>query len=174
MARVHGGAVSVGILCAAVSFVLGTANAATLQRESQLRSGQPINVRERGNEKLVRSYFGAVDKRNFEAVSGLLTPDFEFSTPDGLHVRGPADYVAALERIAPILKNSDIKRIFSDGDEACVIYDFVSDTPVGRIPSVEWIKFKDGRIGSIRLIFHSQPWPKVLEELARRSPSSAK
>jgi len=50
-----------------------------------------------------------------------------------------------------------------------VIYDFVTDTAVGAVPSVEWLRVEDGRIRSIQLVFHSQPWPAVVEELTRRA-----
>lgn len=52
---------------------------------------------------------------------------------------------------------------------ACVIYDFVTDTPVGAVVSVEYVKFKDGRIASSLLVFERLHWPEVMAELQKRA-----
>ena len=61
------------------------------------------------------------------------------------------------------------QKISVDGDEVCVIYDFVTDTPVGPVPSVEWIGMRNGKIKSVRLTFHSLEWPAIREEALRRA-----
>jgi hypothetical protein len=63
---------------------------------------------------------------------------------------------------------SDIKRVFSDGDEVCVIYDFVTDT-AGPLPAIEWLHFENGKIRSIQLYYDQVPWTKLREEMTRRS-----
>jgi hypothetical protein len=59
--------------------------------------------------------------------------------------------------------------VFLDGDEACLIYDFVTDTAVGSLPSVEWLTIDGGRIRTIRPIFANQRSPEVMEEAAKRA-----
>jgi hypothetical protein len=120
------------------------------------------------NEALVRAYIEAVGQKQFEQVSNFLQPAVEFTLP-GRTIQGVQAYISSLRKLGPILLRNDVKKIFVDGNDACVIYDFVTDTSVGAVPSVEWLTIEDGRIRSIRLIFHSKPWPAVLEELARRS-----
>jgi SnoaL-like domain len=101
-------------------------------------------------------------------LHAIVDPDVEFSMP-GKTIHGAQDYITALRRLGPITLRNDVKKVFVDGNEVCVIYDFVTDTSVGAVPSVEWLTVESGRIRSIRLIFHSQPWPGVLEELSRRT-----
>jgi uncharacterized protein YciI len=123
---------------------------------------------------LTLAYLEAVGQKQFDRLSALLASNMEFTVPGGNTIHGAQDYIAALRRLGPILARNDVKRVFVDGNEVCVIYDFVTDTSVGAVPSVEWLKFEDGRIRSSRLVFHSLPWPKVLEELSRRtSPASS-
>jgi hypothetical protein len=50
-----------------------------------------------------------------------------------------------------------------------VIYDFVTDTPVGAVLSVEHLKVRDGRIASSLLVFERLHWPEVRAELAARA-----
>jgi len=118
---------------------------------------------------LAVAYIEAVGQKQFDRLPALLASNVEFTGPGGNSIHGAQDYIAALRKLGPILARNDIQRVFEDGNEVCVIYYFVTDTSVGAVPSVEWLKFEDGLIRSSRLIFHTQPWPKVLEELSRRA-----
>lgn len=124
---------------------------------------------ETGPGEVVRAYVDAVGRKDFDRVASLLDADVRFSTPGGNDIHGAQAYVAALRRLAPILQRNDIKRVFVDGDDVCIIYDFVTDASVGPIPSVEWVAVSHGKVHSVQLIFHSQPWPTVLQELKKRS-----
>ena len=117
---------------------------------------------------LTVAYLQAVEQQQFERVRVLLDPNVEFITP-GREIHGAADLIAALRKISPVLVRNDVKKVFADGDQVCVIYDFVTNTPVGALPSVEWITFREGKIASVRLIFHSEPWAAVLQELKKRT-----
>ena len=44
------------------------------------------------------------------------------------------EFLGALKRLAAIHLHNDVKRIFVDGDDVCVIYDFVTDTPASICP----------------------------------------
>ena len=114
------------------------------------------------------AYLEAVAQQQFDGVSNLLDPNVEFTT-SGRVIHGPHDLIVALKEIAPILVRNDIKKIFVDGNQVCVIYDFVTNTSVGVLPSVEWITFRDGKIASVQLIFHTAPWHGALEELKKRT-----
>lgn len=118
--------------------------------------------------RVAREYVEAVGEKRFDRVAALLHPDVDFTGPDGKTMHGAEPYVAVLERLAPILARNEVRKVFVDGDEACVLYDFVTDTPVGAVPSTEWLRVEGGRVRSIRLVFHTAAWPRVLEELKAR------
>ena len=63
-------------------------------------------------------------------------------------------------------KRPDFKR-----DDERLIYDFVTDTPAGPVVSVEYLKFREGRIASSLLVFERQHWPEVMAELQKRQPN---
>jgi SnoaL-like domain len=123
-------------------------------------------------ESLALAYLEAVGQKQFDRVSEFLHPDVEFTGP-ARTLNGADHYVSALRRLGPVLLRNDIRKAFVDGNEVCIIYDFVTDTQVGAVPSVEWLTFEDGKIRSIRLIFHSQPWPTVMEEATRRASQAS-
>jgi hypothetical protein len=64
---------------------------------------------------------------------------------------------------------SDVKKVFTDGPDICVIYDFVTDTPAGAVPIVEWLRVEGGRISSVTLVFDRIAFKPASDEIARRS-----
>jgi len=118
--------------------------------------------------ELVTSYIQAVGNHRLEDLPAMLEPDVEFIVGDTT-LRGPDAFVGAFERLDPIILRNDVRKVFVDGDEAIVIYDFVTDTPAGAVVSVEHIKFRNGRIASSLLVFERLHWPQVQEEMAARA-----
>jgi ketosteroid isomerase-like protein len=118
-------------------------------------------------EATALAYLDAVATKDLGRLETLVTPDVQFTGPAS-QLRGLRDVRAAFERITPIQVRSDIKRVFSDGNDVCVIYDFVTDT-AGALPTIEWLTLANGRIASIKLYYDQVPWLKIREELARRA-----
>jgi SnoaL-like protein len=117
---------------------------------------------------LALAYLDAVARQKFSTLEELLADD--------LHFRGPAsnrtsakDFISALKRLAAIHVRNDIKRVFVDGDEVCVIYDFVTDTAAGALSTVEWLRFQGTRIASIVLYYDQLPWQTVMAAMAERA-----
>lgn len=122
--------------------------------------------------ELVTSYIQAVGERRLEALPALLEPDAEFSLGDDT-IRGREAFVGAFRRLLPIIERNEIRHLFVDGDEACVVYDFVTNTPVGAVPSVEYIRLRNGKIASSTLLFERLHWPEVLSVLKERETAQA-
>jgi ketosteroid isomerase-like protein len=80
-----------------------------------------------------------------------------------------AQWISALARLLPVLVRNDIRKVFTDGDDACVVYDFVTDTAAGAVPCVEVVTVRDGRIVTIELIFEKANWPVVVAALQERA-----
>jgi len=117
---------------------------------------------------LTVEYLNAVSKQHYQKLEEMLAPD--------LTVRGPAatrtsaaDFLGALKRLGAIHVRSDVKRVFADGDEVCVIYDFVTDTPAGALTTIEWLRFDGDRIRSINLYYDQLPWQQVMAVIAERA-----
>ena len=80
-----------------------------------------------------------------------------------------SNYRAVLRRLDPIWVRSDVKKAFTDGAEVCVIYDFVTDTPAGAVPLVEWRGIEGGRIASVTLYCDRILFKPASGELVRRA-----
>ena len=120
---------------------------------------------------LSMQYIEAVGSGRLDRVAKLLHPDVAFVGPTKpLH--GARAYLDALRRLGPILLRNDVKKVVAEGNHVAVFYDFITDTEVGPVPSAEWLSFEDGSIREVHLVFHTQPWPKVIDELGKRSVQS--
>ena len=114
------------------------------------------------------AYIEACGRKDLEAVAPLLAPDLRFVGP-GNTVTGAAPYLAVLRRLGQVWVRSDVKKLFADGADVCVIYDFVTDTAAGAVPIVEWLRIEDGRILSVTLFFDRATFKPASDELARRA-----
>ena len=122
--------------------------------------------------ELVTSYIQAVGERRLEDLPPLLESAAEFTLGDNT-IRGRDGFVGAFRRLLPIIERNAIRHLFVDGDEACVVYDFVTNTPVGPVLSVEYIKLRNGLIASSTLVFERLHWPEVLTFLREREETQA-
>ena len=64
---------------------------------------------------------------------------------------------------------SDVKKVFVDGDEVCVIYDLITDTAADAVPIVEWLRIENSQIASVKLFFDRVTFKPATEELAHRA-----
>jgi hypothetical protein len=114
------------------------------------------------------AYIEACGRKDWGAVTAVLHEQVQFVGP-GNAVTGAAPYLAVLQRIAPVWVRSDVKSVLSDGSEVGVLYDFVTDTPAGAVPIVEWLSVEQGKIKSIKLLFDRLAFKPASDELARRA-----
>ncbi len=123
------------------------------------------------NESIALAYLDAVGKKDMKRVEELLSPDIQFTGPV-MKLSGVREVLASFQRIGAIHVRNDIVRVFSDKEEVCVIYDFVTDT-IGSVPTIEWLRFANGTIMGVNLFYDQVPWMALREELARRAKATA-
>ena len=96
------------------------------------------------NQKIVKSYYTAYEKKDWNMMNSLLADGFTFSSPNDDHI----DLKAYKERCWPNSKNIkrfDIDKLMVSGDEAFVTYN--GWTTDGRLfRNTEYFKFADGKI----------------------------
>lgn len=121
---------------------------------------------------LALEYLNAVGNQQYERIEALLAPDVKFRGPMMTRTSA-AELVGALKRLGAIHVRNEVRRIFADGDEVCVIYDFVTDTPAGALPTIEWLRFAGDRIAAIDLYYDRLPWQTVMAVIAERGARPA-
>jgi ketosteroid isomerase-like protein len=107
--------------------------------------------------EVVQSYQAALGAGDFAAARKLMRDDMTFRGPfDTFHT---ADgYLEAVKRLASIIQRIDLKKVFVDGDDVCVLYDMVTSTPAGTAFIAEWYQVADGQIAALQAVFDARPF----------------
>ena len=96
------------------------------------------------NQKLVKDYYTAYEKKDWNTLTSLLANGFTFTSPMDDHI----DLKTYKDRCWPNaynIKKFDIEKLMVDGDEAFVTYTgWTNDGKSFR--NTEFFKFKDGKI----------------------------
>jgi len=121
---------------------------------------------------LALAYVDALAAQNYAALEALLAPELRFRGP-AMSRSTAADFIAAVKRLGVIHLRSEVKRVFVDGQDVCVIYDFVTDTEAGTVPMIEWVTVAQDRIASITLYYDRLPWQTVTAEMMARGARTA-
>ena len=114
------------------------------------------------------AYIEACGTKDWPTVERLLAPAVTFSGP-GREVAGAQPYLQVLQRLGLVWVRSDVKKVFVDGAEVCVIYDFVTDTPAGTLQLVEWLRIEKDQIASVTLFFDRVGFKPASDEMAKRA-----
>lgn len=118
---------------------------------------------------IARTYIGSVGGGEL-AVLDALFDDGLVATISGDRY-GKAEWIDALRRLLPILVRNDVREIFVAGERACVVYDFVTDTPAGSVVCVELLTVRNARITEIELVFDRVAFAPVHAALRERTPA---
>ncbi len=122
---------------------------------------------------VARAYIDAVGNGRWDDVAAALQPGATFEIAGGGRHEGAAAFLAAFDALKPIIERNDVRSVISEGDQVCVLYDFVTRTPVGPVVSAEWITVEDGKIASSFLLFDKGRWPEVMQHLRGQAAPAA-
>ncbi len=107
----------------------------------------------------VNAYYKALDQGAFDAIP--FTADFRFKGPM-FSFNGPDEFRTALKEMMPMYDRIEPRQTFSNDSQVCVIYDFVTKTPMGTVPMAEWFTLRDNQIAAIELFFDATEFRKIM------------
>ena len=96
----------------------------------------------------VMFYIKAMDERDYAAARKYLGDNVRVKGPAGETFRSSDEFLKMMEQQHG---KYDIKKVFVDGRDVCLLYDFV--TPKVTAFFCSWYQVKDGKISSIQTIF---------------------
>ena len=97
---------------------------------------------------VVMSYLRALDSQHYEEALEHLHDKVRIRGPAGETFGKPLDFIEMLRKYQG---RYDVKRVFADGDDVCVLYDLKTSGPTVFMSS--WYQVEDGRIVSIHTVF---------------------
>lgn len=108
------------------------------------------------SKEIVMQYQSALGKGDYAAARKYLHDNMSFKGPLAAH-ETPEPYLEDLKKLHPIVKGVEMKKVFAEGDDVCLLYDLITNTPAGTAFVSEWDHVRGNKIGSIRVVF--DPWP---------------
>ena len=114
--------------------------------------------------KIVSDFQQAMGRGDFAAARSLLRDDLSFRGPIG-DFEDADRLIGALKKLQSVIERVDIKKIFADGNDVCVLFDLVTKTPAGDALVAEWYRVEDGRIAMMRAMFDARPFAGMLAKL---------
>ncbi len=107
--------------------------------------------------KIVGDYQQAIGSGDFTTARRLLHDNLSFHGPIDTF-DSPEPYLDSLKKLHHIVQRVDVKKVFADGDDVCVLYDMVTNTPAGTAFIAEWFHVKGEKIAAIRVVFDARPF----------------
>lgn len=98
--------------------------------------------------KTVMAYIKAMDERDYVTARKYLADNVHVKGPGGEAFRSPDEFLKMMEQQRG---KYDIKKVFVDGGDVCLLYDFVTAKITAFFCS--WYQVEDGKIRSIQTIF---------------------
>lgn len=91
---------------------------------------------------------------DFATARTLLRDDVTFVGPLGSG-GGVESYMNRLMDLSHHVTSAEPIKVLVDGDDACIIYDLVTDS-AGSVPTSDWYHVQDGKISSVRAYFDTR------------------
>ena len=100
------------------------------------------------SEDTVMSYIRALDGQDYDGALKYLHEGVRIRGPAGETFGKPYDFIEMLRRYHG---RYDVKKVFSEEDDVCVLYDLKTTGPTVFMSS--WYQVKENRIVSIHTVF---------------------
>src|SRR5713226_3486543 len=110
------------------------------------------------------SYLKAFETKDVNKIKSLLHANGTFKGPMKTY-HSADEFVAELRNFIPITKSVRIRRVFVDGNEVSVTYDYATIIPSIPVMSMsEWFKVEDGKIREQEIIYNPMPFAASMGE----------
>lgn len=100
------------------------------------------------SREVVMAYIGALDSQNYDEALNCLDAEVRIKGPAGETFGKPREFVNMLRKHQG---KYDVKKVFSDGNDVCVLYDLATSRAV--VLMFSWYEVKHGKIISVNTIF---------------------
>src|SRR2546427_12627361 len=107
-------------------------------------------------KEIVMAYQKALGKADFAGARRYMHDDLSFVGPFESFNR-PEPYLEALGKLHHIVVRVEPRKTFVDGDDVCLLYDMVTNTPAGTAFICEWYHLRGEKIASATAVFPSRP-----------------
>jgi SnoaL-like domain len=121
--------------------------------------GELLGLPTKNSAEVVTKYLKAMQERNFKRARSYMDDDFSFVGPLASH-KTPEEHLKVMDQLRP---EYDIKKVFEDNDDVCVIYDITTKFVSASEITCAWFQLRNGKIFSLRSIFDPRAYVAMPE-----------
>ena len=107
-------------------------------------------------QEIVMAFQQAMGKGDFGAARRLLQDNLDFRGPIDTFSKAD-DYLQAVKKLHSIVEGVEVRKVFEDGDDVCLLYDMRTKV-AGTSFISEWFQTRGGKISAIRVVFDARPF----------------
>lgn len=104
-------------------------------------------------KEIVMAFLKSINDQDFRAARSYVTDNLSFVGVLGTR-DGSDAYFKDMEQMR---LRYDIKKVFVDGNDVCVLYDIRFGNPPATLFTCGWYQVQEGKIRSIRVVFDPRP-----------------
>lgn len=108
---------------------------------------------------VVLSYLKAMDSHDYGSARGYLGDNVRVKGPAGEAFRRPEEFLSMMKTQQG---RYHVKKVFVDGHDVCVLYDFATEVVTAFFCS--WYQVENGKIVSIQTVFDPRPFAAAQEK----------
>jgi len=113
---------------------------------------------------IINAFLDAVENRDFDqALSFLSAEGFSYRGPID-HFEDPEAFIQDISSIGSILKRIERRRVFIEGNEACVIANYhttMEDLKTTRV--AHWIRLENSKITNVESFFDVRAYARMFD-----------
>jgi hypothetical protein len=114
------------------------------------------NESEKSAKEIVMEFIQAGERQDFKAARGYVTDDMSYISPLNSFDRAEP-YFKYYEHLD--LPKLDIKKVFADGNDVCLLHELNFGTPPVTCFVCAWFHVNDdGKISAVRVVFDPRPF----------------
>jgi hypothetical protein len=106
-------------------------------------------------KEIVMGYIQVAERRDFKSARSYLKDNVSYVSPLNSFDRAEP-YLNYNESLH--LPKLDIKKVFVDGDDVCILHETILTTPPATVFASLWFHVDGGKISSIRVLFDPRPF----------------
>ncbi|MCI4357655.1 MAG: nuclear transport factor 2 family protein [Thermoplasmata archaeon] len=114
-----------------------------------------------GAKDVVMGFQAAMAREDWTGARAHLADGLKFVGPFESFTRAE-DYLGAIQKLHNIVERVDLHKVFVEGDDVCVLYDLVTNTPAGTAFIAEWHHVSQGKIDRVRVVFDARPFAPMM------------
>jgi hypothetical protein len=107
--------------------------------------------------EIVSQFYRSLEQKDFVTLRACLHDSFSMRGP--FHTfNSVTPYIQAIQGLSTIVNRIEVLKMFADGNDVCVLYNLVTNSPAGTAFIAEWFHVTGGKIAAIQVVFDPRPF----------------